>query len=88
MECSESDEAKLEFDHEDGAGNKHRHELFGKGHASPGGWHFCVKLRQLGFPQDLHISLRCTKCHDKRHPNRGNPFAQKRRVKLCAQDAK
>ena len=64
----------LEFDHIDGRGNEHRHELFRRGHSSPGGWNFLVKLRALGWPPI--VELRCTPCHTKKHPGRGNPFGR------------
>lgn len=73
VECGSTDYDALEIDHEDGKGNEHRDALFGKGHASPGGWKFYLKLRQMGFPTGLGLVVRCVDCHGDRHP-RGNPF--------------
>jgi hypothetical protein len=69
-DCGTTSEAKLEFDHVDGHGNEHRSKVFGYGHASPGGWNFYRWLKQSGYPQDLRLVLRCTDCHDLRHPER------------------
>ena len=69
-DCGTTKESVLEFDHVDGHGNEHRAMLFGYGHASPGGWNFALWLKKAGYPQDLRIVLRCTDCHDKRHPER------------------
>jgi hypothetical protein len=33
-----------------------------------------VKLRALGWPPI--VELRCTPCHTKKHPGRGNPFGR------------
>lgn len=69
-DCGSTNEAVIEFDHVDGQGNKHRSKIFGYGHASPGGWNFYLWLKKAGYPKDLGLVLRCSDCHDERHPER------------------
>ena len=69
VDCPETREEELEFDHPDGNGNIDRNEVFGYGHSSPGGWNYLLKLKQLGFPKG-RVVLRCTGCHNIKHPNR------------------
>lgn len=66
--CGEECWDLLEFHHRDGGGNMDRAALFGHGHASPGGWNYCLKLKQAGWPEK--IQLLCKTCHDKEHPER------------------
>lgn len=63
--CCETDVDKLELHHPDGGGNKDRSEKIGYGLRSCGGWHFYLKLKQLGYPAGYQVI--CTKCHDKKH---------------------
>jgi len=70
VDCEETKESELEFDHENGNGNIHRSKIFGYGHASPGGWMFYLWLKKCGYPRDLGLAIRCEKCHTKKHPNR------------------
>ena len=63
--CSESELSCLELHHPEGGGNKDRAEKIGYGLRSCGGWHFYLKLKQLGYPEGY--SVICTACHDKKH---------------------
>lgn len=77
VDCGTRNESKLEFDHVDGGGNTDRDKIFGYGHRSPGGWNFYLYLKRRGFPSDAKIVLRCTACHNLKHPNR-QPKAERR----------
>jgi hypothetical protein len=79
VDCGCKDFNVLELDHENGAGNVHRDELFHRGHSSSGGWHFYVKLRKAKFPPGYVV--RCVDHHSDRHP-RGNPFSGRSRRAL------
>lgn len=67
LSCSETSTDKLEIDHLNGQGNKHRDSIFGYGHNSPGGWNFYRVLKQAGYPQDQGLALICKDCHDLKH---------------------
>jgi hypothetical protein len=67
IECGDSFADHLELDHENGHGNEQREEIFGYGHASPGGWNFYRWLRDHDYPQDMGLQLLCKECHDKKH---------------------
>jgi 5-methylcytosine-specific restriction endonuclease McrA len=80
-ECGDSFADHLELDHENGHGNEQRAEIFGYGHASPGGWNFYRWLKVHGYPQDAGLRLLCKDCHDKKH-GRGPNKEEKPRTAL------
>ena len=63
--CPETNIDNLELHHVNGNGNIDRAEKLGLGLRSPGGWNFYVKIRKMGYPEELKVV--CIKHHDKIH---------------------
>jgi hypothetical protein len=61
--CGENDQRFLTLDHTKGDGATHRRELLGRGWVNKA-HKYLVKLRSLGWPQDLGIQVLCANCHN------------------------
>jgi hypothetical protein len=63
--CEEDTLDNMELHHPDGGGNEDRAEKIGSGLRSPGGWHFYLALKKLGYPPGFVVI--CIHHHDVLH---------------------